>query len=265
MVELSLDSGHIVRLPLTVDDCPASAWFQMSAFERELDLKGAECEPADFMLYIGKAVAALVELPDTIPFGLPVKALKKKEWTLEPEFIASVKGKGVDTVELTVLNIYRHLLWVSRTCELCTFPIEYDGSLWDITPNLKNLAYEGEFTAQETVEVLRLQDMFEAELSKAREKEFDFTAIAASDYGLTKYQVALLLRPLDENGRIEALPIGEQAIERYINERVLELENLPYSVILSVRFFFLSTLTALSVLWAAKETLEAHLNTPPIG
>jgi hypothetical protein len=118
------------------------------------------------------------------------------------------------------------------------------------------LAYEGEFTAQETVEVLRLQDMFEAELSKAREKEFDFTAIAASDYGLTKYQVALLLRPLDENGRIEALPVGEQAIERYINERVLELENLPYSVILSVRFFFLSTLTALSVLESVKKSLE---------
>lgn len=265
MVELSLDSGHIVRLPLTVDDCPASAWFQMSAFERELDLKGAECEPADFMLYISKAVSALVDFPDTIPFGMPAKSLKKKEWKLEPEFIANVKSKAVDTVELTVLNIYRHLLWVSRTCELCTFPVEYDGILWDITPNLKNLAYEGEFSAQETVEVLRLQDMFEAELSKAREKEFDFTVIAASDYGLTKYQVALLLRPLEENGLIEALPVGEQAIERYINERVSELENLPYSVILSVRFFFLSTLTALSVLWAATETLEAHLNTRHIG
>jgi len=265
MVELSLDSGHIVRLPLTVDDCPASAWFQMSAFERELDLKGADCEPMDFMFYIERAVNELVPVPASIPFGLPAKMLKKKEWRLEPEFIANVKGKGVDTVELTVLNIYRHLLWVSRSCEMCAFPIEYDGTLWNITPNLKNLAYEGEFTAQETVEVLKLQDMFEAELSEARKKEFDFTKIAASDYGLTKYQVALLLRPLEENGLIEPLPMGEQAIEKYIEDRVKELENLPYSVILSVRFFFLSTLTALSVVWAVTETLEAHSNTPPTG
>lgn len=265
MVELSLDSGEVIKIPLTVDDAPANAWFQMSAYERELDLKGAECDPLDFMLYIGKAVASIVEMPDNIAFGMPAKALKKKEWRLEPEFIASVKGKGVDTIDITVLNVYRHLLWVSRTCEVCAFPIEYDGSLWEMTPNLKNLAYEGEFTAQETVEVLRLQDMFEAEITEARKKEFDFTAIAASDYGLTKYQVALLLRPLDENGNIEPLPIGEQAIERYINNRVLELENLPYSVVLSVRFFFLSTLTALSVLWAATETLEAHSNTPRIG
>lgn len=265
MVELTIESGEVVKLPLTVDDCPASAWFKMSAYERELDLKGAECEPLDFMFYIEKAVNEVVPIPSSIPFGLPAKLLKKKEWRLEPEFIANVKGKGVDTVELTVLNIYRHLLWVSRTCEMCAFPIEYDGTLWNITPNLKNLAYEGEFTAQETVEVLKLQDMFEAELSEARKKEFDFTKIAASDYGLTKYQVALLLRPIDENGLIEPLPMGEQAIEKYINERVEELENLPYSVILSVRFFFLTTLTVLSVLIAAEEILKEHSNTRPIG
>jgi len=107
--------------------------------------------------------------------------------------------------------------------------------------------------------------MFENELAEARKREFDFTKIAAADYGLTQVQMALLLRPIDEDGKIEPLPMGEQAIERYINERVKELEDLPYSAILSVRGFFLRALTALSVLWAATETLKVHSNTRPTG
>lgn len=261
MIELTLKSDEVVRLPMTVDDAPASAWFQMSAYERELELKGANCEPADFIQHIEKAVRSVVALPDSIPFGMPAGMLKKKQWQFTPEFILNVRAKGLDVVELTAMNIYRHLLWVVRTFEPCKFPVEYDGSLWQITPNLKNIAYEGEFTAQETVEVLRLEQMFENELAEARKKEFDFTKIAASDYGLTKFQMALLLRPIDEQGKIEPLPMGEQAIEQYINDRVTELEALPYSVILSVRFFFLSTLTALSVFWAAMDSPKEQSNT----
>ncbi len=265
MVELTLESGEEIKLPIEVDEAPAAAWFQMSAYERELEKLADKCEPSDFIRHITEAVKSVVQIPDSIPFGLPAKALKNKEWELVPEFIARVKRKDVEVVDLTVLNIYRHLLWVVRTFQPVEFPIEYDGREWQITPNLKNIAYEGEFTALETVEVLRLEQMFEAELAEARKKEFDFTKIAASDYGLTKFQMALLLRPIDENGGIEPLPMGEQAIERYINERVTELESLPYSVILSVRFFFLNTLTIVSVLSAVTESLKEPLSTPHSG
>jgi hypothetical protein len=180
----------------------------------------------------------------------------KKEWQLTPEFIASVKIKGVDTIEATVLNIYRHLLFVTRTFQPCEFPIEYDGSLWQITPNLKGIAYEGEFTSREMVEVLMLEQVFQKELEEARKGEFDFTKIAAIDYGLSQVQMAILLRPVCEDGNIEALPMGEKAIENYVNEREKELDNLPMSVVLSVRGFFLSFLTLASVIWTARETLK---------
>lgn len=258
MIELSLQSGEEIKLPITVEDAPAKAWFQMSAYERELEALGAKCEPADFIRYISEAVKSVVEVPDSLPFGLPAKALKNKEWELTPEFIASVKTKGVETIEATVLNIYRHLLWVVRSAQAVEFPVEFDGRLWQITPNLKNLAYPGEFTAQEMVEVLRLEQMFETELTEARKKEFDFSKIAAADYGLTQVQMALLLRPVDENGNIEPLPMGEKAIEHFANERVQELENLPMSVVLSVRAFFLSFLTVFSLVSAAMESLEAR-------
>jgi hypothetical protein len=264
MIELTLQSGEEIRLPITVDDVPAKAWYEMSARERELEKLGEKVEPADFIRYVTEAVKSVVDIPDNLAFGFPVKAMLKKEWQLTPEFIASVKIKGVDTIEATVLNIYRHLLFVTRTFQPCEFPIEYDGSLWQITPNLKGIAYEGEFTAFETVEVLRLEQMFEKELAEARKKEFDFTAIAAADYGLSQVQLAILLRPVVD-GVIEPLPMGEQAIERYINERVAELDNLPYSVILSVRAFFLSFLTAVSVLLEMTKSLRETLNTPHTG
>jgi len=264
MIELTLQSGEEIRLPITVDDVPAKAWYEMAARERELEKLGDKVEPADFIRYVTEAVKAVVDIPDSLAFGLPIKATLKKEWQLTPEFIASVKTKGVDTIEATVLNIYRHLLFVTRTFQPCEFPIEYDGGLWQITPNLKGIAYEGEFTSQETVEVLRLEQMFEKELAEARKNEFDFTAIAAADYGLSQVQLAILLRPVVD-GVIEPLPMGEQAIERYINDRVTELDNLPYSVILSVRAFFLSFLTAVSLLWATMETLKETSNTRPTG
>lgn len=264
MIEITIQSGEEIKLPITVDDAPAKAWYEMSAREREIERLGDKVEPADFIRYITEAVKAVVDIPDNLAFGLPVKAMLKKEWQLTPEFIASVKTKGVDTIEATVLNIYRHLLFVTRTFQTCEFPIEYDGSTWQITPNLKGIAYEGEFTAQETIEVLRLEQMFEKELAEARKNEFDFTAIAAADYGLTQVQMAILLRPVVD-GVIEPLPMGEQAIERYINERVTELENIQYSVILTVRAFFLSFLTAVSVLLEMTKSLRGTVNTRPTG
>lgn len=253
MIEITLQSGEEIRLPITVDDVPALAWYEMAARERELEKLGAKCEPADFIRYVTEAVKAVVQIPDSLAFGLPTKILKKKEWSLTPEFIAAVKKDGVETIEATVLNIYRHLIWVTRTFQPCSFPVEFDGSMWQITPNLKGIAFPDEFTAQETVEVLRLEAMFEAEIAEARKKEFDFTKIAAADYGLTQVQMAILLRPVVD-GVIEPLPMGEQAIERYINERVTELEALPMSVILTVRGFFLNFLTAASVLWIVTES-----------
>lgn len=264
MIEITLQSGEEIRLPITVDDVPAKAWYEMSARERELEKLGDKVEPADFIRYVTEAVNAVVDIPDNLSFGLPVKAIIKKEWQLTPEFIASVKTKGVDTIEVSVLNIYRHLIFVTRTFDQREFPIEYDGSTWQITPSLKGIAYEGEFTAQESVEVLRLEQMFEKELAEARKNEFDFTAIAAADYGLSQVQMAILLRPVVD-GVIEPLPMGEQAIERYINDRVTDLESLPYSVILSVRAFFLSFLTACSVLSEMKKSLKETPNTPHTG
>ena len=254
MVEITLKSGEEIRLPITVDDAPAKAWFAMSAYERELEKLAEKTEPSDFVHFITSAVNSVVQIPESLPFGMPTKALKNKEWELTPEFIANVKAKQVDTIEATVLNIYRHLLWVLRSFQPVTFPIEFDGREWQMTPNLKNIAYPGEFSAQESVEALRIEQMFEAELTEARKKEFDFSAVAASDYGLTQVQMALLFRPVDKDGNIEPLPKGEQAIERYINERVTELEGLPYSVTLSVKTFFLSFLTVASLLWALMES-----------
>jgi len=264
MIEITLQSGEEIKLPITVDDAPAKAWYEMAARERELERLGTACDPADFVRYITEAVKAVVDIPENLAFGLPVKSMLKKEWMLTPEFIASVNKKGVDTIEATVLNIYRHLIWVTRTFEPCQFPVEYDGSLWQITPNLKNIAYEGEFTAQETVETLRLEQMFEKEIAEARKNELNFSAIAAADFGLTHVQLAILLRPVVD-GLIEPLPMGEQAIERYINERVLELENLPMSVILTVRAFFLSFLGVYSVLLEMTRSLGETQSTQVTG
>ncbi len=107
MIELTLQSGEEIKLPMTVDDAPAKAWFEMSARERELEKLGTNCEPSDFIRYITDAVKSVVYIPDNLVFGLPAISLKNKEWELNPEFIASVKSKGVETVEATVLNVYR--------------------------------------------------------------------------------------------------------------------------------------------------------------
>ena len=265
MIEITLQSGAEIHLPVTVDDVPARQWFQMSACERELDKLGSECEPSDFILHVTDAVRAIVSIPDSLPFGLPARLIKNKDWVLTPAFIASVDKDGVDTVEATVLNIYRHLLFTVRNFQPCSFPVDYKEKDWQITPNLKNIAYPGEFTAQETVEVLRLEAMFSEELAEARKKEFDFTKIAAADYGLTQVQTAILLRPIDEDGNIEPLPMGEVAIERYINERLTGLEELPYSVILSVRGFFLSFLTIASALNSLTALSQETQSTPRFG
>lgn len=256
MIEVTLKSGDEIRIPLHVDDAKSESWFQMAAFERELETLGVNCEIADFIQYVTAGVKSVVDIPDDLAFGLPVRLMMKREWELTPEFIVSVSKKEVKSSEITILSIYRHLLFVVRNFKPVEFPIQYAEQEWDITPNLKKVAYPGEFTAQETVEVLKLEQMFESELAEARKKEFNFAQIAASDFGLTKFQVAILLRPIDDDGAIEPLPIGEQAIEQYINERVEELGELPYSVILSVRFFFLNTLTAVSVWSAVTENLQ---------
>jgi len=66
------------------------------------------------------------------------------------------------------------------------------------------------------------------------------------------------LRPIDEEGNIEPLPMGEKAIENFANERVQELEDLPMSVVLSVRFFLLNFLTVVSVSNVMMEALQEH-------
>jgi hypothetical protein len=265
LIEITLKSGAEIRLPVTVDEVPAANWFKMSACERELEKLGAECQPSDFILHVTNAVRAIVEIPNSLPFGLPARSIKNKEWVLTPAFIASVDKAGVDTLEATVLNIYRHLLFTVRNFQPCSFPVDYNDKDWQITPNIKNIVYPGEFTAQETVEVLRLEAMFSEELAEARKKEFDFIQIAAADYGLTQVQTAILFRPIDENGNIEPLPMGEVAIERYINERLTELEELPYSVILSVRGFFLSFLTVVSALSSLTALSQGTRNTHHFG
>lgn len=263
MIEITLGTGEIIKLPVTVDDAPAKAWFQMSAFERELELKGADVEPVDFIAQITAAVRSIVDFPDFIAFGLPLASLAKKEWMLEPAFIVPLDKKQIKP---TVLGMYRHLLWVVHSFQPVEFPIEYKGLEWNVTPHAEKLAYPGEFTAQETVETLKLEQMFEKELEAARKGDvFNFGAIASSDFGLEMYQIALLLRPVDEDGVIESLPMGEVAVENYINERVTELEDLPMSVILSVRFFFQNTLTKVSAFNVLTERLSERLNTPHSG
>jgi len=113
-----------------------------------------------------------------------------------------------------------------------------------------------------------LEQMFEQELTEARkgvEGVFDFSAIAAADYGLSMVQMALLFRPLDEDGKIEPLPHGEAAIEKYVNDRVADLQGLPYSIVLSVRFFFLLSLSGVSLMSALAATLEEQSNMPHSG
>lgn len=263
MIELTLGTGEVIKLPVTVDDAPAKAWFQMAAFERELELRGADVEPVDFIAQITSAVRSVVDFPETMTFGLPSKSLEKKEWMLEPAFIVPLDRKQIKP---TILGFYRHLLWVVRSFEPVEFPIEYKGVEWNVTPNAEKLAYPGEFTAQETVEVLKLEQMFEKELETARKGEiFDFGAIASSDFGLEMYQIALLLRPVNDEGLIEPLPMGEVAVETYINNRVKELEELPMSVILSVRFFFQNTLTKVSAFNVLTANLSERLSTPLSG
>lgn len=272
MVEISLASGETLRMPLVVDDISASRWFGFSSHERELERLGAEIEPGGFMAGISAAVSCAVDAPEGfsfeggMPFGLPAKSIAKKVWSLEPECFVSFGASGAKEKQVTVLNIYRHLLWVQRTFQPTEFPLFFKGRDWNLTPNLKNIAYEGEFTAQESVEVMKIEENFEAQISLARKGEaFDFAQIASADFGLSMCQVALLLRPVDESGKIEPLPFGESAIERYIGERASELEGLPYSVILTTRFFFQSTLNNVCAWETAKETLRARLNTPLSG
>jgi len=257
-----------IELPLTVDDIETPKWFSMSAHEREFERMGDKVEPSDFIHHISSAVRSVLEIPETVPFGLQAKAIKNKAWELTPCCFFRIEKEEVVCLPVTVLNVYRHLLWVTRNAKPCEFPVEFNDRLWGMTPHIQKLAEPGEFTAQETVEVLRLEQMFEAELTEARkgvEGVFDYFSIAAADYGLSMVQMALLFRPIDEDGKIEPLPHGEAAIEKYVNERVAELQSLPYSIVLSVRFFFLLSLSGVSLMSALAATLEEQSNTPHSG
>jgi len=257
-----------IELPLTVDDIETPKWFSMSAHEREFERMGDKVEPVDFIHHISSAVRSVLEIPEAVPFGLALKTIKNKAWELTPCCFFKIEKEEVVCLPVTVLNVYRHLLWVTRNAQPCEFPVEFDDRLWGMTPHIQKLAEPGEFTAQETVEVLRLEQMFEAELTEARKGAdgvVDFSAIAAADYGLSMVQMALLFRPLDEDGKIEPLPHGEAAIEKYVNERVAELQSLPYSIVLSVRFFFLLSLSGVSLMSALEATLAAQSSTPHSG